>query len=313
VPSTPVRASPAPAKSESSGTASVAASPSDKVTRANSANKPPVPTKPSAVKPQASTPAVLASSPSWRGSQGSASGASTGSQSPAQEKPASAIPSFGTRGKRPSSISLIAAAPLDAPPPPLVVDGVAVANSADSSESSGPPPTIPGSPGPNGPLSRVGVSSPGPGLFGSTGKTPSRLDLGVAPANGSGPVSPGGRGKERKVKNVRYPAKEEDKSGSWISKKLGFNSKSKKEDGSASPQPWRQPRSGGNSSDAPVTVKKTNKVDWSQTRAETYFSDDLGSDYDPAMALSPSDFERQQQEEFAARGNDGSDYSDNDN
>jgi hypothetical protein len=293
----------------------------DKLARTNSGMKPPVPTKSATPKTTVSGTAAAAGG-NWRGSVGSPSSGSGGASpasSPAQnnEKPVSAIPSFGARGKRPSSVSLIAAAPLDGP-----VDGMVAiaANSADSSESSGPPV------GGGSSLGRLGMSSPN--LFGSTGKSPSRLDLAGAQANpltatangGAGaqpPVSPGGRGKERKLKNVRFPPNGEGdsgKSGGWLRQKLGLSQpKSKRagdDGGNASPTPWRQPpSSGGNSSDAPVTVKKPNKVDWREARAESYFSDDLGSDYDPAMAMSPSDFERAQ-EEFMAPDNDGSDYSD---
>jgi hypothetical protein len=334
---TPVRGS-TPNQSSKSGTA---ASPSDKLARTNSGAKPPVPSKQgigSTASPAGVKPVMTPSSPGWRGSQGSpsassvASGygsASSGASSAGvaagsglaggDGKPASAIPTFGNRGKRPSSISLIAVAPLDTPPV-LVVDGVTVANSADSSESSGPTHVLPGSspaPPPSA-LGRVGVSTPN--LFGASGKSPSRLDLGGAsPLNGSSggipsPVSPGGRGKERKVKNVRFPAGGDDqgKTGGWLRQKLGLSQpKPRKDDGNSSPAPWRQPPASAASPDGPVTVKKPNKVDWSQARAESYFSDDLGSDYDPAMALSPSDFERAQ-EEYLGHDHVGSDYSDAD-
>ena len=209
----------------------------------------------------------------------------------------STVASFGSKGKRPSSVSLIAAVPLEQLPPSE--SGV-----ADSSESSGP----------------RGGSTTGPNVFGTSGKSPSRLNLSAAQSAAAtdkpGPVSPGGRGKERKVKNLRFPNGENEggsKSGNWLQKKLGLSSKDKprRDDSSGQIAPgWRQtPSSAGAAPDAPITVKKANKVDWSQARAEAYLSDDLGSDYDPAMAMSPSDFERNQ-EEFMAPDNVGSDYSD---
>lgn len=281
--------------------------------------KPPVPAK-----GVPSTPGkpVVTTGPSWRGSapaQHSPSYGSTQVPGSPGSSPASSIPgahekplpnpalsSLSTRGKRASSQSLVVATP-DAP----------VETVADSSESSN---SAPGRPQPGA----VSSSGSTPSLFGSSGKSPSRLNLSASqtvPANGAAPpLSPSsaGRGKERKLKNVVYKNGEETKPG-WM-RKLGIGSPKPRRDDSAGPAsaPWRQPPSTAgpntgspsNGSDAgAVTIKKQNKVDWSQTRAEAYFSDDLGSDYDPAMHMSPSDFERMQDERLAPDG-DNSDYSD---
>ena len=119
------------------------------------------------------------------------------------------------------------------------------------------------------------------------------------------------------MKNVRFPANgEEAAKASWASlarKKLGLSStKTKPPKEGESPKegvPWRQPPSSGTGtgSDTAVQLKKPNKIDWSQAKAESYFSDDLGSDYDPNFHMSPSDFERLQDEQMAP--DDGSDYS----
>lgn len=289
-----------------------------------SSNKPAVPAKPtptivapSAVKLGAGGAPPRGVPGGWRGSAGSpslasasaaaaaannnsvvnsASSSTISSPAPTDKAMNPTIAAFGSKGKRPSSVSLIAAVPLEQVPPS---DSV-----ADSSESSGP---------------RTG-STTGANSFGTAGKSPSRLNLSAAQGAAAAtdkpvPVSPGGRGKERKVKNLRYPNGENEggKSGNWLQKKLGLSSKDKPRRDEVAGQPstsWRQtPSAPGNSSDAPITVKKANKVDWSQAKAEAYLSDDLGSDYDPAMAMSPSDFERNQ-EEFMAPDAIGSDYSD---
>jgi hypothetical protein len=327
----------------SGGTAS-----SPSIPRTNStASKPAVPNKPST--PISAVSGVLSpktgsgsgsatQGPSWRGSApaqvstpdkssysagGNSSGGTPGSAA-SSPLPVSAVPaSVASRGKRPSSVNLIAVTPIESPS--STDGGVAVANSADSSESSasGGPGMVAGRPAP---LSGTGASSPA--LFGTAGKSPSRLNLSTAVASGGAttattgqngaPVSPGGRGKERKLKNVRFPANGEESASkaSWTSlarKKLGLSStktKGSKEDSPKEGVPWRQPPSSGTgtgSDSAGVQIKKPNKIDWSQTRAESYFSDDLGSDYDPNIHMSPSDFERLQDEQMAP--DDGSDYS----
>lgn len=267
---------------------------------------------------------------SWRAppAGGSASTVPVSSGSPAPNgnnmmsgspAPHPAIMSIGQRGKRPSSASLIAAAPLEMP------EAGVTADSSESSTSGNPQAMIssrgipaPGSPAPtvNGTTPATAPSPVVPALFGASGKSSSKLNLGAAngansaaggaAAAGGPPVSPGGRNREKKLKNVRFPdgEQEQGKSGSWLSKKLGFASpKPKKDEVPASKAPWRDPPSAGSAgTDSPITVKKANKVDWSQTRAESYFSDDAASDYETVHRDFPSEFDRTQPDFMGSEG-----------
>lgn len=285
-------------------------------TRSTSGVKPPVPLKPNSASnasPSGSpAPTATKGAPStiqggsWRAPPGGnnsgtlQSGSGTASPAPGSPGPTHpAIMSIGQRGKRPSSASLIAAAPLEMPES-------GPADSSESSTSGNPQAPRPVATTPSGPNGMIATSPSNPNLFGASGKSSSKLNLGL-PANGGGaagangpapPVSPGGRGRERKLKNVRFPdgEQEQGKSGSWLSKKLGFASpKTKKEETPAAKAPWRDPPSTATANaDQPITVKKANQVDWSQTRAESYFSDDA-SDYDANAArdASPSELSRQ--------------------
>lgn len=234
-------------------------------------------------------------------------GATVMSGSPA---PHPAIMSIGQRGKRPSSASLIAAAPLEMPEAGVT---------ADSSESStsGNPQGLISSRGVPQSASPAPASPVVPALFGTAGKSSSKLNLTANGANGAPaagapgaaggpPVSPGGRNREKKLKNVRFPdgAEDQGKSGSWLSKKLGFASpKTKKEETPTSKAPWRDPPSASSAgTDSPITVKKANKVDWSQTRAESYFSDDAASDYEGVNREFPSEFDRPQPDFMGSEG-----------